>query len=104
MVPYACALEPLPLYHANGDGTIVSMEEPGQYPVRLDRSNIAAFLRETGCTLLLADVLDHYFCVEFEPMFTDGLAGYENGTCHVYRVEHGADGVVFVPWKEAAHA
>jgi hypothetical protein len=101
---YACALEPLPLYHANGDGTIVSMEEPGQYPVRLDRSNIAAFLRETGCTLLLADVLDHYFCVEFETMFTDGLAGYENGTCHVYRVEYGADGVAFVPWKEAAHA
>ena len=103
---YACALEPLPLYRAEGDGTVVSMEEPGEYPVRLDRATITAFLRENGCTLLLTDVLDYYFCTEFEDLFTDGLAGYVDGSCHVYRIEYtdGGYGVAFVPWKEAAHA
>lgn len=102
---YACALEPLPLYHVDGDGTIVSKEEPGEFALRLDRSDIAAFLKANDCTLLVADVLDYYFCMEFAPLFTDALAGYENGTCHVYRVEYtdGGDGVVFVPWKEALH-
>ncbi len=104
---YAYALEPVPLYHAGGNNTIVPVEgtTDEEYALRLDKTNIADFLRESGCTLLVADVLDYDFTTEFETLFTDGLAGYEDGSCHVYRVEYtdGGYGVVFVPWKEAAH-
>ncbi len=105
---YAYALEPVSLYHVMGNNTIVPLEgtTDEEYALRLDKTNIAAFLRESGCTLVLTDVLDHYFSTEFGGLFADGLAGYEDGSCHVYRVEYtdGGYGVAFVPWKEAAHA
>ncbi len=103
---YAYALEPLALYKAQGDGTIVPPDVqpglPAQITLWLGQENIAAFLREQGITLLLLDVDDYDFRNEFAPLFTDGMAGYDNGSCCVYRVQptDGGAGVCFVPAVE----
>ena len=103
---YAYALEPLALYHAVGDNTIVppQVETQETYPLRLSAESIGGFLRENGCTLLLLDVDDDDFRREFGTLFTDGMAGYDTGECVVYRVEYtdGGYGVCFVPCREAA--
>ena len=56
------------------------------------------YLKENGITLLILDVVDYDFWMEFRPLFTDGMHGYEAGLCHAYRVQSGPDGGVrFVP-------
>ncbi|MBQ8610426.1 MAG: hypothetical protein IJ412_01830 [Oscillospiraceae bacterium] len=104
---YAYALEPLPLYHAGLDNTIVAPETEGPFSIRLDAQSIGGFLRKEGITLLLLDVVDYDFWAEFRPLFTDGMTGYEQGSCHVYRVCQQEDGsVLFVPYTaktEAVH-
>lgn len=105
---YAYALEPLPLYHAKMDNTIVAPGSEEIYPIQLDAQTIGAFLAENGITLLILDVVDYDFWMEFRPLFTDGMHGYEAGLCHAYRVQSGPDGGVrFVPCTgetEAANA
>lgn len=101
---YAYELEPCALYHAVGDNTIVSDGEKGEYPLRLTAQNIGDFMAENHCDVLLVDVADDYFYTEFGPLFTDGLAGYFDGTNFAYRVEQTAQGVRFVPCGEGGGA
>ncbi len=103
---YAYELEPLPLHHTELDNTIVPPDAEGAFTMRLDAQSIGGYLREQGITLLLLDVMDYDFWLEFEALFTDGMDGFEEGRCCVYRVEYtqNAPGVAFVPWEEAADA
>lgn len=99
---YAYALEPVPLYHAVGDNTIVLPTPDAVYPLELTAETIGAFLQKEGCTLLLLDVVDYDFWTEYRALFTDDMAGFETGSCVVYRVEYQGGAVRFVPGKEAA--
>ena len=99
---YAYALEPVALYHAVGDNTIVMPTPDAEYPLELTAETIGGFLEKEGCTLLLLDVVDYDFWMEYRPLFTDGMAGFETGSCVVYRVEDRGGAVRFVPGKEAA--
>ncbi len=100
---YSYALEPVSLYHAPGSNTIippfVETQEPVSEELRLDRENIRDFVIKQGITLLLMDVDDYDFHLEFGPLFTDGMTGFDAGECFVYRVVTTADGVYFTPWN-----
>ncbi len=99
---YAYALEPVPLYHARGDNTIVLPEFGGEYPLTLTADTIGAFLQDNQCTLLVLDVVDYDFWKEFGGLFTDNMQGFLQQNQVVYRVQYNQGNVQFVPEKEAA--
>ena len=101
---YAYALDPVPLFHAKGDNTIVLPETAEDQPLVLDKDTIGDFLQKEQCTLLLLDVVDYDFWQEFESLFTDHMERFLQSGQSVYRVEYQGDNVQFVPAgeKEAA--
>ncbi len=101
---YDYALEPLALHRMPGDNTLLPFEPQAgadtRYHLYVPPAKLAAFLREHGITLLLLDVDDYDFRLSFAHLFSDGMAGYDTGSCCVYRVQYTHDaeeGVRFVP-------
>lgn len=99
---YAYALEPVKLYHANGDNTIVQPDAEGSYPLTLTADTIGTFMQQQDCTLLVLDVIDYDFWQEFRGLFTDNMEGFLQENQVVYRVQYNQGAVQFVPEKEAA--
>jgi len=72
-------------------------------PVVCTPDELAAYLRDTGCTHLLLDALDAYILESFGPLFTDGLEtgwtpdGWNVGGQRYYRIEWQGDDCTFVP-------
>ena len=97
---YAYALDPVPLYHARGDNTIVPAGPAEEYPLTLTADTIGPFMEKNGCTLLLLDVIDYDFWVEFGPLFPDGMQQFLQTGAAVYRMETTPSGVQFVPAEE----
>ena len=99
-----------PVYRQNVGSTIVEEPEPSTwetpYPAAGGPDELAAFLRQEGCTHFLIDHADGYFIETFAEMFSDGLSGwadddslstghryyevvYEGDTCRMVPVQGG---------------
>ncbi len=73
------------LDYSQGGGTLSPLATGVPYEIVMGRAELEKYLEEHDCTYIYIEGLDEGFIKNYGTLFTDGLAGFEEGSPELYR-------------------